>query len=216
VTGALTFAPPNPNVVGTKHGSGRLRRLDPHSDELGIEASRVVILRDAVGRIMVCAWGRKAVVGKLNISPQADAVRHLFMGLEKKARKIKSCWHCDSALSTLKLANQGHLSGNHKPNCPFEEVARAAEECIKARYDEQQIREHETRLSEKVAALLEANAQVSPCPLCDSGFAGEHAYECPFHDLSSGAFQSQEAPKAGGQKHTVPTTSGNGETVPKS
>jgi hypothetical protein len=148
-------------------------------------------------------WRRK-VVGKLNISPQADAVRHLFMGLEKKAKKIKSCWLCGSALSILKLANQGYLSRNHKPNCPFEEVALAAEECIKWRDEKQHAQEREKRLSEKIDALLTANATIR-CPLCDHGFAGEHAYGCPFRDLP---FQSQKAPEAGGEKETVPTPSG--------
>lgn len=144
------------------------------------------------------------MVGKLNISPQADAVRHLFIGLEKNAKKIKSCWLCGSTLSIPKLANQGYLSGNHKPNCPFEEVALAAEECIKWRDEKQHAQDRETRLTEKMDALRTANATIR-CPLCESKFAGEHAYGCPFRDLP---FQSHKAPKAGGQKETVSPPSG--------
>jgi hypothetical protein len=124
------------------------------------------------------------VVGKLKISSQADAVRHLFMALEKKAKKIKLCWLCRSPLSPLKLANQGHLSGNHKPNCPFEELAGIAEDCIKARLDEQRARENAGRLSEKIDALLAANAQFCPCPICECPLDLEHNYGCPFRTLS--------------------------------
>lgn len=147
------------------------------------------------------------MVGKLNLSPKADAVRHLFMGLEQNAKKIKLCWLCGSALPILKLANQGFLSGNHKPNCPFEEVALAAEECIKWRDEKQHAQEREKRLSEKTDALLAANATIR-CPLCDPGFSGEHAYGCPFRDLSYGSCQSKEDLKAEGVKETssIPPT----------
>jgi hypothetical protein len=109
------------------------------------------------------------VVGKLNISPQADAVRHLFMGLEEKAKKIKSCWLCGSPLSTLKLANQGHLSRNHETDCPFEEVALAAEECIKWRDEKQR----------EFSAGMRRSEAVPPCdpvmPVFDS-FGGCLSY----------------------------------------
>lgn len=124
------------------------------------------------------------MVGKLNISSEADAVRHLFMALEKNARRLRSCWLCNSPLSAQKLAHQGHLSGNHRPNCPFEELAGAAEECIKARHEEQQAQEYERRLSKKVDALLAANAQFCPCPICECPFDLKHEQGCPFRTLS--------------------------------
>src|ERR1019366_7944166 len=74
------------------------------------------------------------MVGRLKISPQAEAVRQLFMALEENAKRIKTCWFCASQLSRLKLANQGHLSGNHKPGCVFEELATAGEHCIIVRH----------------------------------------------------------------------------------
>ena len=124
------------------------------------------------------------MVGKLNISSQADAVRHLFMALEKNAKKINSCWLCGSALPTQKLANQGHLTGNHTPDCPFEGLAVVTEECIKARGNERQAREPERVLNEKVDALLAANAPFYPCPICGCPFEGEHNHGCPFRTLS--------------------------------
>ncbi len=60
------------------------------------------------------------MVGRINISAEAEAVRQLFMSLERDAKKIKTCWFCGFTLPTSKLANQGYLTGNHAPHCPLE------------------------------------------------------------------------------------------------
>jgi hypothetical protein len=74
-------------------------------------------------------------MAKLKISNQAQGVIKLFMALEKAAEKMKTCCLCGSPFPTMKLANQGHLTGNHDANCPFEHLANAAEQCIILRDD---------------------------------------------------------------------------------
>jgi|HubBroStandDraft_1064217.scaffolds.fasta_scaffold561776_2 hypothetical protein len=131
------------------------------------------------------------MVGRINISRQADAVRHLFMALERDVRKIKTCWFCQSALPTMKFANKGHLKGNHLAECPFERLALAAEHCIKLRDgdDEAEKGGAETALAAEIAHLLgKMGEHTCPFQICqyDSG----HRLECPFHaferDVSGG------------------------------
>jgi len=55
------------------------------------------------------------------------------MALEKDAKKIESCWFRHTALSQMKLANQGHLTGNHTLVCPLGRLAIAAEYGIHSR-----------------------------------------------------------------------------------
>jgi|SRR5579864_3248627 len=127
------------------------------------------------------------MVGKLKISSQAEAVRQLFMALEKDAKQIKTCWLCRSQLPQLKLANQGHLTGNHERGCPFEELAAAGEQCIKVRKDEPGIRQAAERvLAEKIehlfATMTKKNAPICPFPICEYPFDG-HRLECPLSAL---------------------------------
>ena len=129
-------------------------------------------------------------MGRLKISPQAEAVRQLFMALEENAKRIKTCWFRASQLSRLKLANQGHLSGNHKPGCVFEELATAGEHCIIVRHDDQQVKEiAEKRLCESIDALFAAMTKESapncPFPICQYPFKLGHKLECPFNALRS-------------------------------
>jgi len=124
------------------------------------------------------------MVGKLKMNPEASAVRDLFMALEKNAKSLRSCWLCGFPLSAQKLAHQGHLSGNHQPNCACEELAGVAEDCIKARHDKQRAQVDGRRLSEKIDALLAANAKFNPCPTCQSPLDLGHTYSCPFRPLS--------------------------------
>jgi hypothetical protein len=125
------------------------------------------------------------MVGRLNISAQADAVRHLFMAFEKDARKIDACCFCGSPWPTMKFANQGHLTGNHKSSCPFEQLADAGEQCIVLReYGSPTEKEAaEKLLSEKIDGVLAAMANVSVCPfpVCKYSSTQGHRLECPFN-----------------------------------
>lgn len=122
----------------------------------------------------------------MKISRQADAVRHLFMELESVAKQIGACCFCGERLPTMKFAHRGHLKGNHKNGCPFEELAIAGEECIKLRNDSdeeaKQAAEHE--LSAKISALFSAMTQEAvprcPFPVCQYPW-DRHRLECPFH-----------------------------------
>lgn len=130
------------------------------------------------------------MVGRLKISRQAEAVRQIFMDFEKDAKKIKTCWFCGSPWSTIKLANQGHLSGNHKPECPFEKLAIAAEECIIVRKHDQQAKHaSEKVLSEKIDALFTAMTKEAvptcPFPICRYSFEMGHRLECPLNGLKN-------------------------------
>ncbi len=49
------------------------------------------------------------MVGRINISAQAEAARQLFMSLERDAKKIKTCWFCGFTLPTSKLAGHDAL-----------------------------------------------------------------------------------------------------------
>src|SRR6185437_3688704 len=62
-------------------------------------------------------------MAKGKTSNQAQDVIKLFMALEKAAKEMKTCCLCGSPLPTSPLANQGHLTGNHDANCPFEHLA---------------------------------------------------------------------------------------------
>jgi hypothetical protein len=128
------------------------------------------------------------MVGRIKISRQADATRHLFMDLEKNAKKIKTCWFCGFDLSVMKLANQGYLAGNHDAACPFEPLAIAAENCIKLRdsSDEQTKAAAEKSLAEKISDLLKAMmARTCPFPICH--YTSGHRLECPFHSFERDA-----------------------------
>jgi hypothetical protein len=120
----------------------------------------------------------------MNISGQADAVRHLFMALEQDAKKIKSCPLCDSDLPAMKLANQGYLTGNHSQECPFEQLAEAGELCIKLRDDDNRVAkdEAERALSEQIVQLFDAMGDV-PCPFPVCGYTSGHRMQCPFSRL---------------------------------
>jgi len=122
------------------------------------------------------------MVGRANISRRADAVRHLFMALEKAAEKINTCWFCGLPLTTIKLANQGYLAGNHSETCPFEALAVATENCIKLRDsdDRSEKASSEALLAEKVSLLLQAmEGRQCPFPVCN--YTSGHRLECPFH-----------------------------------
>lgn len=128
------------------------------------------------------------MVGKLKISSQGEAVRQLFIALEKNAKKIKTCWFCDSPLPELKLANQGYLTGNHKPGCPFEELATVGEQCIIVRHDDSQTKATaEKNMGEKIDALFAAmtkeNTPKCPFPICQYPFELGHRLECPLNSL---------------------------------
>ncbi len=121
----------------------------------------------------------------MTISRQANAVRHLFMELESVAKKIGACWFCGKPLPIMKFAYRGHLKGNHKSGCPFEELAIAGEKCIILRNDSddeaKQAAEHE--LSAKISALFSAMTQEAvprcPFPVCQYSW-DRHRLECPF------------------------------------
>lgn len=128
------------------------------------------------------------MVGRLKISRQAQAVREIFMDLEKNAKRIKTCWFCGSAFSSIKLANKGYFSGNHKPDCPFEKLATAGEKCIIVRNDDQQDKQAaEKALSESIgtffAAMTKEVVPNCPFPICDYPFELGHRLECPFNRL---------------------------------
>jgi hypothetical protein len=130
------------------------------------------------------------MVGRLKISKQAEAVRRIFMDLEEDAKKIKTCWLCDSQLSAIKSAHQGHFRGNHKPECPFEKLAIAGEECIIVRHGDQQTRQAaEKVLSERIDSLLAAMTEeivpTCPFPICGYSFEIGHRLECPLNRLKS-------------------------------
>jgi hypothetical protein len=89
------------------------------------------------------------------------------MAFEKDANKIGKCCFCRVPWSPVKLANQGYLSRDHKPGCPFKELGDAAEQCIVVRNDEQPDRETaEKILAEKIDALFSAMTEeiVPECP----------------------------------------------------
>lgn len=128
------------------------------------------------------------MVGRLKISGQAEAVKHIFMFLEKNAKTIETCWFCGNQLPETKLANQGHLTGNHRPGCPFEKLAAAGEECIIARNDDQQTKQAaEELLSQRIdnlfAAMTEEVVPICPFPVCRYPFELGHRLECPFTAL---------------------------------
>ena len=130
------------------------------------------------------------MVGRLKISKQAEAVRRIFMDLEEDAKKIKTCWLCGSPWSTIKLAHQGYFRGNHKPECPFEKLAIAGEECIIVRNGDQQARDAAERvLSERIDALFAAMTKeavpICPFPICEYSFESGHRLECPFNRLKN-------------------------------
>jgi hypothetical protein len=122
------------------------------------------------------------MVGRINISRQADAVRHLFMALEKSAKKIGSCWFCGTPLSTMKLANQGYLKGNHTAECLLGQLADAGETCIKLRDvgTDSEKAAAEQALEHKITDLLHAmKTHECPFPVCE--YSSGHRVECPFH-----------------------------------
>jgi len=112
------------------------------------------------------------------------------MVLEKNATKIGACWFCGSTLPDLKLANQGHLTGNHKPDCPFEGLAVAGEQCIIVRNDGLQTKDMmEKALSARIDALFAAmtkeSVPICPFSVCGYPFELGHRLECPFSALRS-------------------------------
>lgn len=119
------------------------------------------------------------MVGRINISRRAEAVRQLFMSLEQHAKKLKTCWLCGAALSTIKIANQGHLSGNHAPHCVFERLALAGEKSIIARDESdaaKQIAENE--LAQRVEEFSIAIESIDKCPLCQNHIRMGHQIGC--------------------------------------
>lgn len=129
------------------------------------------------------------MVGRINISGRADAVRHLFMDFEKNAKRIGTCCFCHSPWPQMKLANQGYLTGHHKSGCPFEELAAAAEQCIVLRDQGTQSEKGaaERLLTEKTDGLFAAMTEdvVADCifPVCKYPHALGHRLECPFNRL---------------------------------
>jgi hypothetical protein len=128
------------------------------------------------------------MVGKLKISSQAEAVRQLFMALEKYAKRIKTCWFCGVQLPELKVANQGYLTGSHNSDCPLEELAAAGEQCIIVRKDGPDSKQAaEKTLAEGVerlfAAMTRENAPICPFPICEYPFDLGHRLECPLSAL---------------------------------
>ena len=127
------------------------------------------------------------MVGRLRISHEAKAVRHFFIALEKNATKIKTCWFCGHELPTHKLANQGHLSGNHAPDCPLEKLATATEQCITLRHrdDEAAKQDAQNALLQSIedfyAAMTEQVMPKCPFPVCRYAFEMGHRLGCPFH-----------------------------------
>jgi len=120
---------------------------------------------------------------------QAQGVIKLFMALEKAAKEMKTCCLCGSPLPTTKLANQGHLTGNHDANCPFEHLAHAAEQCIILRGDpdEKAKQAAEQNLSSRINALFVAMTEQTvprcPFPVCDYPSHQGHRLQCPFTAL---------------------------------
>jgi translation initiation factor 2B subunit (eIF-2B alpha/beta/delta family) len=95
------------------------------------------------------------MVGRIKINSQADGVRHLFMALEQDAKKIKECWFCGSKLPQTKRANQGYLTENHAASCSLEELARACEQCIAVREDDEATKQAaENMLAESINDLF--------------------------------------------------------------
>ena len=89
------------------------------------------------------------------------------MALEKDAKKIESCWFRHTALSQMKLANQGHLTGNHTLVCPLGRLAIAAEYAIHSRDsdDEPARSTAEKKLAEEIQKLFRVNERSSrPLP----------------------------------------------------
>jgi hypothetical protein len=128
------------------------------------------------------------MVGRLKISHQAEQVRQLFMEFEKAAKKIQRCFFCGGRWSHLKQANQGHLRGDHKAECPFAELAEAGERCIIVRDDSEEIkRKAEKELSDKIDALFAKMTKEvvpdCPFPACRYPFDLGHRLECPFRFL---------------------------------
>lgn len=128
------------------------------------------------------------MVGRINISAQAEAARQLFMSLERDAKKIKTCWFCGFTLPTSKLANQGYLTGNHAPHCPLERLASAAEQCIMARKDADDVKQAaEKVLTDRIAYFFAAMTKESvpdcPFPVCKYPFDLGHRLECPMKPL---------------------------------
>jgi hypothetical protein len=116
------------------------------------------------------------MVGRLKTSKGAENARQLFMALEKKAKKIKTCWFCGFPVESLKLANQGMLTGNHRADCPFERLAAAAQDCIAYRHEANP--EREVLLAERSKEFSAAMKTVSKCPLCESDIVLGHEYGC--------------------------------------
>jgi hypothetical protein len=128
-------------------------------------------------------------MAKRKTSNQAQGVIKLFMALEKAAKEMKTCCLCGSPLPTTKLANQGHLTGNHDANCPFEHLAHAAEQCIILRDDpdEKAKQAAEQNLSSRINALFAAMTEQTvprcPFPVCDYPSHQGHRLQCPFTAL---------------------------------
>jgi hypothetical protein len=128
------------------------------------------------------------MVGRINISAEAEAVRQLFMSLERDAKKIKTCWFCGFTLPTSKLANQGYLTGNHGPHCPLEGLASGAEQCIMARKDTDDVKQAaekvlRDRISNFFAAMTREAVPDCPFPVCKYPFDLGHRLECPLKPL---------------------------------
>ena len=140
-------------------------------------------LRAGTGTKKKCE--NRCMVGKLRISPRADAVRHLFMEFEKHGKKLRPCPFCGAAWPTLRLANRGHLTGNHELSCPFEQIAEAVEKCIILRDEDDAHAKAvaEENLGSKIASLLSGlTKEVMPeClfPVCQYSHDLGHRLECP-------------------------------------
>lgn len=119
------------------------------------------------------------MVGKINISPRAEAVRQLFMSLEKHAKKIKACWFCGASLPTTKLANQGYLSGNHQAFCVFEKLAVAGEKAIIARSESEEAKlAADKEVLQSIEAFSSAMKGVNVCPICERNIQLGHEIGC--------------------------------------
>jgi hypothetical protein len=110
------------------------------------------------------------------------------MALEDNANEIGECWLCEYPISNIKTANQGHVTGNHRDDCPLEQLAAALEKCIVVRHENLAVREMaEKALVERVDALrgsmTELNTPRCPFPVCQYSFAMGHRLECPFNSL---------------------------------
>ena len=131
------------------------------------------------------------MVGKLRISEQTEAVRQLFMEFEKNAKRIGTCCFCGSSWPAMKLAHQGHLTGNHQVNCPFEQLAAAGAKCIVLRSEGNQTEKNSAEgvLTERIealfAAMSESTVPVCMFPICKYPHALGHRLQCPFNRLRS-------------------------------